>query len=59
MDAQTEPEVPPVVAATEEPFLGPLDIVLLLVLVAGAAWYLLKNKKKEAQTSQFKSYSIL
>ncbi|KAL9695108.1 hypothetical protein quinque_014393 [Culex quinquefasciatus] len=58
MDAQTEPEVPPVAAATEEPFLGPLDIVLLLVLVAGAAWYLLKNKKKEAQTSQFKSYSI-
>lgn len=57
MDAQTEPEVPPV-AAAEEPFLGPLDIVLLLVLVAGAAWYLLKNKKKEAQTSQFKSYSI-
>uniref|UniRef100_A0A8D8ERX0 NADPH--cytochrome P450 reductase n=1 Tax=Culex pipiens TaxID=7175 RepID=A0A8D8ERX0_CULPI len=58
MDAQTEPEVPPVAVATEEPFLGPLDIVLLLVLVAGAAWYLLKNKKKEAQTSQFKSYSI-
>lgn len=59
MDAQTEPEVPPVATATtEEPFLGPLDIILLLVLVAGAAWYLLKNKKKEAQTSQFKSYSI-
>ncbi|XP_055620902.1 NADPH--cytochrome P450 reductase isoform X1 [Toxorhynchites rutilus septentrionalis] len=57
MDAQTEPEVPPA-AVTEEPFLGPLDIILLLALVAGAAWYLLKGKKKETQTSQFKSYTI-
>ncbi|XP_055598762.1 NADPH--cytochrome P450 reductase [Uranotaenia lowii] len=57
MDAQTEPEVPTAEVA-EEPFLGPLDIILLIALVAGAAWYLLKNKKKEAQTSQFKSYSI-
>ncbi|XP_055525974.1 NADPH--cytochrome P450 reductase isoform X1 [Wyeomyia smithii] len=57
MDAKTEPEVPPA-PVSEEPFLGPLDIVLLLILVAGAAWYLLKNRKKDTQTSQFKSYSI-
>lgn len=56
MDAKTETEIPP--AASEEPFLGPLDIILLMVLVAGAAWYLLKNRKKDSQTSQFKSYSI-
>ncbi|XP_053698332.1 NADPH--cytochrome P450 reductase isoform X1 [Sabethes cyaneus] len=57
MDAQTEPEVPPA-PVSEEPFLGPLDIVLLLALVGGAAWYLLKNRKKDTTTSQFKSYSI-
>lgn len=57
MDAQTEPEVPPA-AINEEPFLGPLDIILLTVLIGGAAWYFLKNKKKDTQTSQFKSYSI-
>ncbi|XP_058833155.1 NADPH--cytochrome P450 reductase isoform X1 [Topomyia yanbarensis] len=57
MDTQTEPEVP-VAPAGEEPFLGPLDIVLLAILVAGAAWFLLKNRKKDSQPSQFKSYSI-
>lgn len=57
MDAQTEPEVPPA-PVSEEPFLGPLDIILLAVLIGGAAWYFLKSKKKDTQTSQFKSYSI-
>lgn len=57
MDAQTEPEVPPA-PISEEPFLGPLDIILLAVLIGGAAWYFLKGKKKDTQTSQFKSYSI-
>lgn len=38
--------------------MGPLDIILLAVLIGGAAWYFLKNKKKDTQTSQFKSYSI-
>nr|ACL01092.1 cytochrome P450 reductase [Ochlerotatus sollicitans] len=57
MDAQTEPEVPPA-PVSEEPFLGPLDIILLTVLIGGAAWYFLKNKKKDTQASQFKSYSI-
>lgn len=57
MDAQTEPEVPPA-PISEEPFLGPLDIILLAVLIGGAAWYFMKSKKKDTQTSQFKSYSI-
>lgn len=57
MDAQTEPEVPPA-PISDEPFLGPLDIILLAVLIGGAAWYFLKSKKKDTQTSQFKSYSI-
>ncbi|EAA06484.5 AGAP000500-PC [Anopheles gambiae str. PEST] len=57
MDAQTETEVP-AGSVSDEPFLGPLDIVLLVSLLAGTAWYLLKGKKKESQASQFKSYSI-
>lgn len=57
MDAQTEPEVP-LAPISDEPFLGPLDIILLAVLIGGAAWYFLKSKKKDTQTSQFKSYSI-
>lgn len=42
---------------TEEPFLGPLDIVLLVFLLVGAVWWLLSNRKRE-QASQVKSYSI-
>lgn len=42
---------------TDEPFLGPLDIVLLGVLLIGAIWWIQKSRKKE-QTSQLKSYSI-
>lgn len=42
--------------ATSEPFFSLLDFILLGVLVAGAAWYLLKKKKKEVPT--VKSYSI-
>ncbi|XP_058444522.1 NADPH--cytochrome P450 reductase isoform X1 [Malaya genurostris] len=57
MDTHSEPEVPPA-PVSEEPFLGPLDLVLLTILVAGAAWFLLKNRKKDSQPSQFKSYSI-
>lgn len=57
MDAQTESEMP-AGSVSDEPFLGPLDIILLASLIAGAAWYLLKNRKKDNQASQFKSYSI-
>uniref|UniRef100_A0A182IXF4 NADPH--cytochrome P450 reductase n=1 Tax=Anopheles atroparvus TaxID=41427 RepID=A0A182IXF4_ANOAO len=57
MDAHTESERP-AGSASDEPFLGPLDIILLVCLIFGAAWYLLKNRKRENQVSQFKSYSI-
>ncbi|XP_052900723.1 NADPH--cytochrome P450 reductase isoform X1 [Anopheles moucheti] len=57
MDAQAETEMP-TGNVSDEPFLGPLDIILLVTLLAGTAWYLLKGKKKENQASQFKSYSI-
>ncbi|XP_063707533.1 NADPH--cytochrome P450 reductase [Culicoides brevitarsis] len=52
MEAETITETP-----VDEPFLGPVDIVLLIVLVIGGAWWLLSNRKKE-QASQVKSYSI-
>jgi len=54
MDRPTETEIP--TETGDEPFLGPVDIVLLLALLAGAAWWLLKNKKK-VEPAQ-KSYSI-
>lgn len=54
MDSQ-ETEIPALLA--EEPLLGPLDIVLILALLAGAAWYLYKNKTKAAAPPA-KSYAI-
>ncbi|ETN60137.1 nadph cytochrome P450 [Anopheles darlingi] len=57
MDTHTEAELPAATMA-DEPFLGPLDIILLLSLVAGAAWYLLRSKKNDTTSTQFKSYSI-
>lgn len=54
MEANTETEIP---AAAADPFLGPVDIVLLVVLICGAAWYLIKNRKKD-EISTMKSYSI-
>jgi NADPH-ferrihemoprotein reductase len=54
MEANVEAEVP---TTTDEPFLGPVDIVLLIVLICGAAWYLIKNRKKD-ESSTMKSYSI-
>lgn len=45
--------VPP----AEEPFLGTFDIILLGLLLAGAAWYLLRRKnQKEVQPER--TYSI-
>jgi NADPH-ferrihemoprotein reductase len=43
--------------AASEPLLGPVDMVLLVVMIIGAVWYLVKNKKKD-ETSTMKSYSI-
>lgn len=40
----------------DEPFLGTLDIILLAVLMAGGAWYFMKNKKKEPEPIH--TYSI-
>ncbi|XP_067639109.1 NADPH--cytochrome P450 reductase isoform X2 [Eurosta solidaginis] len=40
----------------DEPFLGILDIALLLVLIAGATWYFMRNRKKEEEP--IRSYSI-
>jgi NADPH-ferrihemoprotein reductase len=45
------------VVAASEPFFSLLDFILLGVLLGGAAWWLLKNKKKVAPAS-VKSYSI-
>nr|XP_022918376.1 NADPH--cytochrome P450 reductase isoform X1 [Onthophagus taurus] len=46
------------ISETSESLFSTLDIVLLLVLAAGGAWYLLKNRKKNEITSNGKSYSI-
>ncbi|XP_023309317.2 NADPH--cytochrome P450 reductase isoform X1 [Lucilia cuprina] len=40
----------------DEPFLGTLDIALLVVLIAGAAWYFMRSRKKEEEP--IRSYSI-
>mgnify|MGYP004593744979 CR=1 FL=1 len=39
-----------------EPFLGTLDIVILVVLIGGAAWYFLRSRKKAEEP--IRSYSI-
>lgn len=51
-DAQFE--APPL---APEPFFSILDFILLGVLLSGAGWWILKNKKKEAPAA-VKSYSI-
>ncbi|KAG4065484.1 hypothetical protein HA402_009045 [Bradysia odoriphaga] len=53
---QKEEEVPAVPAA-EEPFLGTLDIILLVVLLAGAVWYLWK-KRNQKEVQPERTYSI-
>lgn len=54
MDQKEEvPAAPP----AEEPFLGTLDIILLVALLAGAVWYLWKKRtQKEVQPER--TYSI-
>uniref|UniRef100_A0A1I8NTU6 Flavodoxin-like domain-containing protein n=2 Tax=Stomoxys calcitrans TaxID=35570 RepID=A0A1I8NTU6_STOCA len=44
------------IVSGDEPFLGTLDIALLLVLIAGATWYFMRNRKKEE--APIRSYSI-
>lgn len=44
------------VVTGEEPFLGTLDIALLVVLIVGAAWYFMRSRKKEEEP--IRSYSI-
>lgn len=41
----------------EEPFLGTIDYILIVVLLAAAYWYLFKRQKKE-DASPARSYSI-
>lgn len=41
---------------SEEPFLGTLDIALLVVLLVGATWYFMRSRKKEE--APIRSYSI-
>ncbi|XP_061395304.1 NADPH--cytochrome P450 reductase [Musca vetustissima] len=41
---------------SEEPFLGTLDIALLVVLIVGATWYFMRSRKKEE--APIRSYSI-
>lgn len=45
------------IVAAPEPFFSMLDFILIGVLIAGGAWWLLRNKKKEPPVS-VKSYSI-
>ncbi|XP_053950395.1 NADPH--cytochrome P450 reductase isoform X1 [Anastrepha ludens] len=42
--------------AGDEPFLGILDIALLLALIGGATWYFMRSRKKEEEP--VRSYSI-
>lgn len=44
------------IVAGDEPFLGTLDIALLVVLISGVAWYFLRSRKKEEEP--IRSYSI-
>lgn len=54
MSESTAQEIP---VASDEPFMGPIDIVLILALLGGAAYWLFRNRKKE-EPSSVKSYSI-
>ncbi|XP_004523898.1 NADPH--cytochrome P450 reductase isoform X1 [Ceratitis capitata] len=44
------------IPAGDEPFLGTLDIALLVALIAGATWYFMRSRKKEEEP--IRSYSI-
>lgn len=44
-------------AAVEEPFLGTVDIILLVAMIAGGAWYLFKKQTQKEEKPE-RSYSI-
>lgn len=44
------------VVSGEEPFLGALDIALLVILIAGGTWYFTRNRTKPEE--QGRTYSI-
>uniref|UniRef100_A0A1A9WZ84 NADPH--cytochrome P450 reductase n=1 Tax=Glossina brevipalpis TaxID=37001 RepID=A0A1A9WZ84_9MUSC len=44
------------VVSGEEPFLGTLDIALLVILIAGGTWYFTRNRTKPEESSR--TYSI-
>ena len=52
----TTENVEDVVASGDEPFLGTLDIALLVVLISGIAWYFMRNRKSEEEP--IRTYSI-
>lgn len=53
MDPQVDTAVPP----ADEPFLGTLDIILLIALAAGGLYYLFTRQTKKAEPEK-RSYSI-
>ncbi|XP_049310045.1 NADPH--cytochrome P450 reductase isoform X1 [Bactrocera dorsalis] len=52
MSAEKIEEIP----VGDEPFLGTLDIAILVALIAGATWYFMRSRKKEEEP--IRSYSI-
>uniref|UniRef100_A0A0A1XSJ7 NADPH--cytochrome P450 reductase n=2 Tax=Zeugodacus cucurbitae TaxID=28588 RepID=A0A0A1XSJ7_ZEUCU len=52
MSAEKIEEIP----VGDEPFLGTLDIAILVALIAGATWYFMSSRKKEEEP--IRSYSI-
>lgn len=44
------------VGPKDEPFLGTLDIALVVILIIGTAWYFMRNRRKEE--APIRSYSI-
>lgn len=53
MDSQNDTALP----TAEEPFLGTLDIVLLIALAAGGLYYLFTRQTKKEEKPE-RSYSI-
>lgn len=58
-DMADTPEIPTELptAAQDEPFLGTIDIVLLIALAIGAVYYLIKRSTKEEKPAP-RTYSI-
>lgn len=52
----TDPQEVPA-PVEDDPFLGTVDLILLVVLIAGGIWWLLKRKQKEEKPVT-RSYAI-